>query len=47
VNTDTPIDTSFANSDTLQMSSPYGHDSSCNNYISFYLSDHLTVLWAL
>lgn len=34
VNTDTPIDTSFANSDTLQMSSPYGHDSSCNNYVS-------------
>ena len=32
VNTETPIDTSLAHSDTLHISSPYGQDSSCNNY---------------
>jgi len=32
VNTETPIDTSLAHSDTLQINSPYGQDSSCNNY---------------
>lgn len=32
VNTETPIDISLAHSDTLQISSPNGQESSCNSY---------------